>query len=249
MSILIVDDDVELVGLLRFALNTAGHEVVTAFDGEQALQRVREHTPELVILDVNLPKRDGFEVLNELRKHSQVPVMLLTVRTAEEDEVRGLDLGADDYLRKPFSPRALLARVRSLLRRGTDAIEDPVIAWGPLTLDIERSQAQIAGGRILRLSPLELRLLRLLLSRRGRPVDTERLIGFVWSDRDAADRDALKQVVHRLRRKIADAGGESGWIEYVANVGYAFSPSDAAASAQASICSDAATQVENFERS
>ncbi|MFA6985208.1 MAG: response regulator transcription factor [Arenimonas sp.] len=222
MSILIVDDDVELVGLLRFALNGAGYDVVTAFDGEQALMRLREHMPDLVILDVNLPLRDGFEVLDQLRKHSQVPVMMLTVRSAEEDEVRGLDLGADDYLKKPFSPRALLARVRSLLRRGTEPVEDPVLSWGPLAIDVERSEAQVGGGEAFRLSPLELRLLRLLLSHRGRPVDAERLIGFVWADRDAADRESLKQVVHRLRRKLESAGGAAAWIEYVPNAGYAF---------------------------
>ena len=222
MSILIVDDDVELVGLLRFALSAAGYDVVTAFDGEQALLKLQEHKPELVILDVNLPVRDGFQVLAELRRTSQVPVMMLTVRTTEEDEVQGLDLGADDYLRKPFSPRALLARIRSLLRRGTDAVEDPVLTWGPLSIDAERSEARIKGQELIRLSPLELRLLRLLLSYRGRPVDADRLIGFVWADRDAADREALKQVVHRLRRKLALAGGDAAWIEYVPNAGYAF---------------------------
>jgi DNA-binding response OmpR family regulator len=223
MTILIVDDDVELVGLLRFALTTAGYEVAAAFDGEQALQRLHEHMPELVILDVNLPIRDGFEVLAELRRTSQVPVMMLTVRAGEEDEVRGLDLGADDYLHKPFSPRALLARVRSLLRRGNEPVEDPVLAWGPLVLDVERSEATIAGGNTLRLSLLELRLLRLLLAQRGRPIDADKLIGFVWADREAADRESLKQVVHRLRRKLASAGGQATWIEYLPNAGYAFS--------------------------
>jgi DNA-binding response OmpR family regulator len=222
MTILIVDDDVELVGLLRFALTGAGYQVVTAFDGEQALMRLREHVPDLVILDVNLPLLDGFGVLDNLRKHSQVPVMMLTVRAAEEDEVRGLDLGADDYLRKPFSPRALLARVRSLLRRGTEPVEDPVLAWGPLVLDVERSEAQVAGGGTLRLSLLELRLLRLLLAQHGRPIDADKLIGFVWADREAADRESLKQVVHRLRRKLASAGGSAAWIEYLPNAGYAF---------------------------
>jgi DNA-binding response OmpR family regulator len=222
MSILIVDDDVELVGLLRFALRGAGHEVLTAFDGEQALTRLREHTPDLVILDVNLPLLNGFEVLNELRKHSQVPVMMLTVRDSEEDEVHGLDLGADDYLKKPFSPRALLARVRSLLRRGNEPMEDSVVAWGPLSIDIERSEAQVIDHEPFRLSPLELRLLRLLLSHRGRPVDADQVIEFVWAERDAADRESLKQVVHRLRRKLAGAGGAAAWIEYVPNVGYAF---------------------------
>ena len=222
MNILIVDDDVELVGLLRFALTGGGYNVTVAFDGEQALARLQEAVPDLVILDVNLPHLDGFQVLAQLRKTSQVPVMMLTVRNAEEDEVRGLDLGADDYLKKPFSPRALLARVRSLLRRGGDAVEDPVLSVGTLSIDVERSEASITGGSSFRLSPLELRLLRLLLSHRGRPVDTERVIGFVWSDREAADRESLKQVVHRLRRKLTEAGGSGAWLEYVPNAGYAF---------------------------
>jgi DNA-binding response OmpR family regulator len=222
MRVLIVDDDVELVGLLRFALTGAGYEVEAAFDGEQALARIAAASFDLVILDVNLPVLDGFSVLRELRTRSQVPVMMLTVRAAEEDEVQGLDLGADDYLRKPFSPRALLARVRSLLRRGNEPMEDPVLTLGPLSLDLERSEARVEGGAVFRLSPLELRLLRQLLSHRGRPVDTDRIIGFVWSDRDAADREALKQVVHRLRRKLEAAGGSAAWIEYVPNAGYAF---------------------------
>ena len=221
MNILIVDDDVELAGLLKFALESAGYAVVTAFDGEQALRRLQQATPDLVILDVNLPVRNGFEVLAELRRHSQVPVMMLTVRDAEEDEVHGLDLGADDYLRKPFRPRALLARVRSLLRRGTEPDEEVTPPYGPLRLDPERSEARIGDGAPFRLSPLELRLLRLLLGRRGRPVDADEVIGIVWAERDAADRESLKQVVHRLRRKLANAGGAVAWIEYVPNVGYA----------------------------
>ncbi|MBF6024919.1 response regulator transcription factor [Lysobacter niastensis] len=222
MRILIVDDDVELVGLLCFALDAAGYDVVTAYDGNQAIQRMHERRPELVILDVNLPMRDGFEVLAEIRRTSQVPVMMLTVRTTEEDEVRGLDLGADDYLRKPFSPRALLARVRSLLRRGTDSTGDTILTWGPLSIDMDRSQATLKQGQVVSLSPLELRLLRHLLEHRGRPVDADRLIGLVWGDRDSADRESLKQVVHRLRRKLTHAGGEPTWIEYIPNAGYAF---------------------------
>jgi DNA-binding response OmpR family regulator len=221
MRVLVVDDDVELVGLLEFALHGAGYEVATAFDGGQAMTRFREERPDLVILDVNLPVRSGFEVLDLIRRHSQVPVMMLTVRSAEEDEVRGLNLGADDYLKKPFSPRTLLARVKSLLRRGSEQIEDGVVSLGPLSLNVERSEATVAGGESLRLSTLEMRMLRLLLSQRGRPIDADRLIGFVWSDREAADRESLKQVVHRLRRKLAAAGGSGAWIEYVPNVGYA----------------------------
>lgn len=225
MRILVVDDDVELAGLLQFALEGAGYEVVVAFDGEQALQQFARHAPELVVLDVNLPKLGGFEVLASLRRDSDVPVMMLTVRADEADEVRGLDLGADDYLRKPFSPRALLARVRALLRRGGEG-EEPVLAGGPLLVDAQRSEARVGDGPACRLSMLELRLLRLLLSHRGRPVDAQRIIGFVWSDRDAADRDALKQLVHRLRAKLAGIGGSGDWIEHVPNAGYAFAARD-----------------------
>lgn len=227
MRILVVDDDVELVGLLQFALSGAGYEVVTAFDGEQALAQFAAHAPELVVLDVNLPRLDGFGVLAALRRISDVPVMMLTVRAAEEDEVHGLDLGADDYLRKPFSPRALLARVRALLRRGGDGEgETPVLTAGALSVDAIRSEMRMGDGDPCRLSLLELRLLRLLLGRQGQPVDPQRIIGFVWSDRDAADRDALKQLVHRLRHKLSRIGADADWIEHVPNVGYAFAPRD-----------------------
>jgi DNA-binding response OmpR family regulator len=221
MNILIVDDDVELVGLLSFALETAGYGVGTAFDGREAVAKVREDKPDLVILDVNLPNQDGFAVLAELRRFSQVPVIMLTVRATEEDEIQGLDLGADDYLRKPFSPRALLARVRSHLRRNTDPIEEPVLTLGPVALDVERCDLRVAEGDPQRLSPLEARLMRALLANRGRPVDADRLVAQVWLDRDSGDRELLKQVVHRLRRKLSAAGGHGTWIEYIAGAGYA----------------------------
>lgn len=227
MRILVVDDDVELVGLLQFALVNAGYEVVTAFDGQQALAQFAARVPDLVVLDVNLPHLDGFQVLAALRRDSEVPVMMLTVRAAEEDEVRGLDLGADDYLRKPFSPRALLARVRALLRRGGDADSElPVLSVGALVVDAVRSEMRLRDGEPCRLSTLELRLLRLLLGHQGRPVDPQRIIGFVWSDRDAADRDALKQLVHRLRHKLTRIGGAPDWIAHVPAAGYAFAPRD-----------------------
>lgn len=225
MRILVVDDDVELVGLLRYALETAGYEVVAAFDGRQALALAAETSPDLVVLDVNLPLIDGFGVLERLRQGSDIPVMMLTVRADEADEVQGLDLGADDYLRKPFSPRALLARVRALLRRGSDPGE-PVLESGRFSVDASRSLMRVGEGEPCRLSPLELRLLRLLMGHRGRPVDTQRILVAVWSDRDGADRDALKQLIHRLRAKLVRIGGAADWIEHVPGAGYAFSPRD-----------------------
>jgi DNA-binding response OmpR family regulator len=225
MNILIVDDDVELVGLLSFAFETAGYTVGTAFDGDEALAMVRGHDPDLVILDVNLPNQDGFQVLAGLRRFSQAPVIMLTVRATEEDEIEGLDLGADDYLRKPFSPRALLARVRSHLRRRVEPGEEPVLALGAISLDVERCDLRVGDGDAQRLSPLESRLMKALLSNRGRPVDADRLVDAVWLDRDTADRELLKQVVHRLRRKLAAAGGQGAWIEYIAGAGYAIAAS------------------------
>lgn len=225
MRILIVDDDVELSALLRYALETAGYEVLVAFDGEQALAQAGEGEPDLVVLDVNLPGLDGYQVLERLRRDSDVPVMMLTVRADEADEVHGLDLGADDYLRKPFSPRALLARVRALLRRGGEAGE-PVLEDGELAVDTARNEMRVGDGPPCRLSTLELRLLRVLLGHRGRPVDTRRVIGAVWSDRDGADRDALKQLVHRLRLKLVRIGGSAEWIEHVPGAGYAFAARD-----------------------
>jgi len=220
VKILIVDDDVELVGLLSFALESAGYEVATAFDGVEAVAAARARETSLVILDVNLPRQDGFTVLSELRKFSQVPVIMLTVRATEEDEVHGLDLGADDYLRKPFSPRALLARVRSHLRRSGDG-EEAVVSYGPVTLDIDRGDVTVSGGGGQRLSPLEARLLRALLNGRGRPIDADRLVQAVWLGRSTADRELLKQVVHRLRRKLSTAGGDGAWVEYIPGAGYA----------------------------
>jgi DNA-binding response OmpR family regulator len=225
MNILIVDDDVELVGLLSFAIETAGYSVGTAFDGNEALAMVRAHDPELIILDVNLPNQDGFAVLAELRRFTQSPVIMLTVRATEEDEIQGLDLGADDYLRKPFSPRALLARVRSHLRRRVEPGEDAVLALGDIALDVERCDLRVGEGEAQRLSPLESRLMKALLVHRGRPVDPDRLVEAVWLDRDTADRELLKQVVHRLRRKIVAAGGQGAWIEYIAGSGYAITAS------------------------
>ena len=225
MNIMIVDDDVELVGLLSFALETAGYNVATAFDGREALTKMREHRPDLVILDVNMPNLDGFSVLADLRTFSQVPVIMLTVRATEEDEVHGLDLGADDYLRKPFSPRALLARVRSHLRRSNDPSDEPVLTLGAISLEVERCDLRVGTGDPQRLSPLEARLMRALLAARGRPVDPDRLVDVVWVDRTSADRELLKQVVHSLRRKLSAAGGSSAWIEYIAGAGYAIATS------------------------
>src|SRR5205085_5037561 len=143
--------DLELLGLIGFALRHAGYLVVDAASGPQALEVFDREQPDLVILDVNLPGLSGFEVCRRIRAEAPTPIMLLTVRGTEEDQVHGLDLGADDYLTKPFSPRTLLARVRALLRRA--GIERPaLLAAGDLVLDVERQAVRVGGGAPHRLT-------------------------------------------------------------------------------------------------
>ena len=204
MKLLVVDDDPELRPLVGFALRQASYLVVEAASGEEALQQLERELPDLMILDVNLPGIDGFEVLRRARAGGRrLPILMLTVRGEEEDLVRGLDLGADDYLTKPFSPRTLLARVRALLRRAGEEAPPRPTAVGGVVLDEERHLLHV-GERQVVLAPLELRLLQLLLAQAGRTVAPDRLIRHLWGGSVSAGREHLKQLVYRLRQKIED---------------------------------------------
>ena len=220
MKIEVVDDDLELRRLIAFTLRESGYLIVEAGDGETAWKVFEEEQPDLVLLDVNMPRANGFEVLKRLRESgARTPVMMLTVRAAEEDQVKGLDLGADDYLAKPFSPRTLLARVRALLRRIADGRESRLEA-GDLVLDPERHGVSVKGGDPVRLTGLEWRLLQLLVANAGHTLPTERLSVHVWGRRGTGDRQMLKQLVHRLRRKIEDDPAEPRYLKTVSGVGY-----------------------------
>jgi DNA-binding response OmpR family regulator len=225
MKILAVDDDLELLGLIGFALRQAGYLVIEAGDGVKALAVFEAEQPDLVILDVNLPGMSGFDVCRQIRERAATPIMMLTVRSSEEDEVRGLDLGADDYLTKPFSPRTLLARVRALLRRGEahpaeGDHKDRSYKAGDLALDVENQTVSARGGLPVRLTNLEFRLLQFLLVNADRTVTAERLTGHVWGYRGTGDRQALKQLVHRLRQKVELNPAEPQYILTVAGIGY-----------------------------
>jgi len=224
MKILVVDDDLELAGLIGYALRQAGYLVVDAADGPAALAAFEREAPSLAILDVNLPRLSGLEVCRQIRAGgSSIPIMMLTVRNAEEDQVQALDLGADDYLTKPFSPRTLLARVRALLRRG--GVEKPApLAAGDLALDLEVAAVSVAGREPVRLTRLELRLLQLLLANAGHTLPSERLLAHVWGSRGAGDRQLLKQLVHRLRQKIEVDAAQPSYLVTVSGVGYALRP-------------------------
>jgi DNA-binding response OmpR family regulator len=219
MKILIVDDDLELRELIGFALRQAGYLVVAAADGAEALVIFEREQPDLLILDVNLPKLSGLEVCRHIRDVATTPIMMLTVRSSEEDQVQGLDMGADDYLTKPFSPRTLLARVRALLRRAEIDRPSPQTAGG-LALDVEGQAVQVRGSAPIRLTKLEFRLLQYLLANAGHTITVERLTTHVWGYRGLGDRQMLKQLVHRLRQKIETSPSEPQYLMTVAGVGY-----------------------------
>ena len=219
MKILIVDDDLELAGLIAYALRQAGYLTVEAGDGLAALAAFEREEPDLVILDVQLPKLGGHEVCRRIRERSAVPIMMLNVQAAEADEVAGLDMGADAYLSKPFSPRGLLARERALLLRAGEEKPAPLAA-GDFALDLETQAVSLRGGAPIRLTRLEVRLLQLLLANAGHPLPAERLLSHVWGSRGAGDRQLVKQLVHRLRQKIESDARQPQYLVTVAGVGY-----------------------------
>jgi len=201
MKVLVADDDADLRELIGFTLTQAGYLVIKAADGSAALRSFEQESADLVVLDINMPGLSGFQVCEAIRTRSRVPVMMLTVRGEEEDLVRALGLGADDYLTKPFSPRTLLARIKALLRRAGMESSAPLAA-GRVHLDLEEHTVRIAAGEPVRLTKLELRLLQMLLANAGHAVTSERLLVQVWGHRSSGDRQLLKQLVHRLRQKI-----------------------------------------------
>ena len=201
MKVLVADDDAELRELIAFTLSQAGYLVIKAGDGSAAVRLFAAEAPDLVVLDINMPALSGFQVCEAIRARSRVPVMMLTVRGEEEDLVRALGLGADDYLTKPFSPRTLLARIRALLRRAGMESTAPVAA-GRISLDLAEHTVRIGDAAAVRLTKLELRLLQMLLANAGHTVSSERLLVQVWGHRSGGDRQLLKQLVHRLRQKI-----------------------------------------------
>jgi DNA-binding response OmpR family regulator len=201
MKVLVVDDDADLRELIGFTLSQAGYLVIKAADGPGAVRRFEEESADLVVLDINMPGLSGFQVCAAIRARSRVPVMMLTVRGEEEDLVRALGLGADDYLTKPFSPRTLLARIKALLRRAGMESSAPLAA-GRVALDLAEHTVRIGAGAPVRLTKLELRLLQMLLASAGHTVSSDRLLLLVWGPRSGGDRQLLKQLVHRLRQKI-----------------------------------------------
>jgi DNA-binding response OmpR family regulator len=223
-SVLLVDDDPKIRDLLRLYVEREGHRALFAADGETALDIALRSRPDLVLLDVMLPGLDGFEVCRRLRDASDVPILLLTARSGEGDKVIGLDMGADDYVIKPFSPRELMARVRALLRRRrleADA-EEPILVSDGLELDPNAVEARLDGS-LLELTPFEFRILRALMRRPGRVFTRDDLIDAIHGDDDPGIIDRTIDVhLGRLRRKLGDDAARPRFIGTVRTVGYKF---------------------------
>jgi DNA-binding response OmpR family regulator len=219
MKILIADDDRDLRALIAFTLTQSGYVVAQAQDGLDAIEAFAREAPDMVLLDINMPRVSGFQACETIRTKSRVPVMMLTVRGEEEDLVKALDLGADDYLTKPFSPRTLLARIKALLRRAGMENTAPLAA-GRIKLDATEHQVHVGNKEPVRLTKLELRLLQMLIANAGRTVASDRLLMQVWGHKGAGDRQLLKQLVHRVRQKIETDPATPQLLQTVASAGY-----------------------------
>ena len=225
MKALIVDDDRVLADLVAFTLQREGFQVIKAYNGEMALRRWYAEQPELVVLDVNLPDTDGFALCRQMRQESDTPIIMLTVRGDDADVVQGLELGADDYIQKPFSPRQLVARIQAVLRRAGKAPVPAVRRVGGLTLDVGRRLAQIGPERAVSLTSLEAKLLDYLMLNAGHILTSGSIIDHVWGA-EGADKDMLRQLVFRLRRKIEPDPANPRYIETVSGLGYGFTLPD-----------------------
>lgn len=226
MKILIVDDDRDLVNMLRFLFERESYSVATAFDGEIALRMFQTEAPDLIVLDLSMPRRSGFEVLHELRRTSQVPVMVLTALGEEDNLVMALDDGADDYLTKPFKPKELKARVRALLRRAAAPPESEEkysksLVIGDISLNAHTMQVSVAG-REVKLTRTEFALLQYLMVNYEKVVSASDIIANVWGYDAEQNEDLVRVAISRLRHKIEPEPSTPRYISTMSGVGYRF---------------------------
>ncbi len=220
--ILVVDDEPETVELVEFNLRQAGFDTFSAADGAEALKKTRAQLPDLIVLDLMLPEMDGLEVCKILRRDpaaATTPIIMLTAKAAELDRVLGLELGADDYVTKPFSPRELVLRIRKLLERGRGKTEEPdTMKFGDLLIDVPRHLVTVRGKRV-ELTATEFKLMTILAQRRGRVQSRDALLRDVWDYNSLVDTRTVDTHMRRLREKL---GAASKHLDTVRGVGYRF---------------------------
>jgi len=222
--ILVVDDEKRMVGFIRLNLEHDGFEVIEAFNGAQAIERLRDSLPDLILLDIMMPDLDGFEVLRMVREASAVPVIMLTAKGEENDKVRGLELGADDYVTKPFSPRELVSRVRAVLRRGTafdDKDSDRIEVDERLQLDFGRHEVWV-DGKLIKLRPTEYRLLYHLVKNAGWVLTHDQILTKVWGYEYRNEPHYVRLYINYLRKKIEVDPADPRYILTERGVGYRF---------------------------
>lgn len=221
MKVLLVEDDADLLDLLTYALGREGYTVLTAMDGQQALRRWEDDSPDVVLLDANLPKIDGYEVCRRIRHDGATPIIMLTARDEEEDVLHGFRVGADDYVNKPFSAKQLAARIKAVLRRAqADPYRQPVreVKVGNVRLDLQ-SYNVTSGDRQIQLTPLEFRIMYLLGVNEGRVIPYSRLVEYAWGY-EGGDSSLLKTHICHIRQKLNLSAGKNGGIRAVPGVGY-----------------------------
>ena len=223
-SVLVIDDDPDIRGLLRELLGRAGYEVVDSSNGREGLRALYGSAPDLVLLDVSMPEMDGWQTLERIRDVSDVPVIMLTARTAELEKVRGLKAGADDYVTKPFGRQELLARVEAHLRRSGERVEQPgTYADGLVTIDFAQREVTVAGQGVT-LTPLEFKLLATFVRHPNQVLSHDQLLELVWGDSLTGSRARTKLYVGYLRQKLAVADSGESPIETVRGFGYRYRP-------------------------
>jgi DNA-binding response OmpR family regulator len=221
MKVLLVEDDADLLDLLTYALGREGYTVLTAMDGQQALKRWEDDSPDVVLLDANIPKIDGYEVCRRIRHEGATPIIMLTARDEEDDVLHGFRVGADDYVNKPFSAKQLAARIKAVLRRAqADPYRQPVreVKVGDVRLDLQ-SYNVTSGDRQIQLTPLEFRILYLLGVNEGRVIPYSRLVEYAWGY-EGGDSSLLKTHICHIRQKLNLSAGKNGGIRAVPGVGY-----------------------------
>ncbi len=223
-KILVVDDEERMVRFIRLNLEHDGFVVIEAFDGKKALQKLREESPDLILLDVMMPGLDGFEVLQMIRDVSKIPVLMLTAKGEEDDRVRGLELGADDYITKPFSPRELVSRVKAVLRRteaSGSSMQGIIEVDDRLKMDFERREIWL-NGEIVKLRPTEYRLLYHLVQNAGWVVTHDQLLIKVWGYGYRDEPHYVRLYINYLRKKLEEDPANPKYILTERGVGYRF---------------------------
>lgn len=220
-TVLVVDDEPQIRRVMRTTLSAQGYTILEARNGLEAITKMHSERPDLVILDMNMPEMDGIETCREIRSNSSIPIIMLTVRSAEKDKVRALDAGADDYVVKPFGIEELLARIRAALRRSPAESARMVISSRELNVDFEKREIKVRDKPV-HLTPKEFDLLRELVASEGKPVSHRRLLQAVWGPDYGEQTESLRVIINQLRKKIEVDAAKPKYIQTEPWVGYRF---------------------------